>query len=114
MGRTEAAEERHVSTEKVIDRLRSKLADFPGATFYMQPFQDIRIGGRVGNSQYQFTLQASNIQELNEWAPKLLAKAKDYSVTLDVNSDQQYERPDVGADNRPHNGVASWCKPPSA
>ncbi len=81
--------ERHVSTEEVIHRLRSKLADIPGATLYMQLLQDIRIGGRVGNSQYQFTLQSDNIRELNEWAPKLLAKLKTLPSILDANSDQQ-------------------------
>jgi len=81
--------ERLVSTEAVMNRLRSKLAGIPGATVYMQPLQDIRIGGRVGNSQYQFTLQSGNIQELNEWAPKLLAKLKALPSLVDVSSDQQ-------------------------
>jgi multidrug efflux pump len=81
--------ERHVSTEQVINRLRSKLADIPGATLYMQLLQDIRIGGRVGNSQYQFTLQSDNIKDLNEWAPKLLAKLKTIPLIVDANSDQQ-------------------------
>lgn len=81
--------ERIVSTEEVMNRLRSKLAGIPGATVYLQPLQDIRIGGRVGNSQYQFTLQSGNIQELNEWAPKLLAKLKTLPSLVDVSSDQQ-------------------------
>ncbi len=81
--------ERRVSTEEVINRLRSKLADIPGASLYMQLLQDIRIGGRVGNSQYQFTLQSDSIKELDEWAPKLLAKLKTIPSILDANSDQQ-------------------------
>jgi multidrug efflux pump len=80
---------RHDSTDTVINRLRDKLSNIPGATLYMQPLQDIRIGGRVGNSQYQFTLQSDSIQDLNEWAPKLLAKLKTVPIILDANSDQQ-------------------------
>lgn len=81
--------ERRVSTDEVINRLRSKLADIPGASLYMQLLQDIRIGGRVGNSQYQFTLQSDNIKDLNEWAPKLLEKLKTIPLIVDANSDQQ-------------------------
>ena len=82
-------EERNVSAEQVINRLRGKLMRVPGATLYMQAAQDIRIGGRGGNSQYQYTLQADNLQDLNEWAPKLLAKLKTLPQVLDANSDQQ-------------------------
>ncbi len=82
-------DERHVSSDDVINRLRGKLAAIPGATLYMQSAQDIRVGGRGGNSQYQFTLQSDNIRELNEWAPKLLAKLKTLPLVLDANSDQQ-------------------------
>jgi multidrug efflux pump len=82
-------DERHVSSDQVINRLRGKLARIPGATLYMQSSQDIRVGGRGGNSQYQFTLQSDSIKDLNEWAPKLLAKLKTLPVVLDANSDQQ-------------------------
>ncbi len=81
--------ERRASAEQVINRLRGKLARIPGATLYMQAAQDIRIGGRGSNSQYQYTLQSDNLPDLNEWAPKLLAKLKTLPLVLDANSDQQ-------------------------
>ncbi len=81
--------ERKVSADQVINRLRGKLAGIPGATLYMQAFQDIRVGGRGSNSQYQYTLQSESLRDLNEWAPKLLAKLKTVPALLDVNSDQQ-------------------------
>ena len=64
--------ERKTSADQVINRLRGKLSRIPGATLYMLSGQDIRVGGRGSNSQYQFTLQADNLQDLNEWAPKFL------------------------------------------
>ncbi|MBV9442229.1 MAG: multidrug efflux RND transporter permease subunit [Acidobacteriaceae bacterium] len=81
--------ERKASADQVINRLRGKLARIPGATLYMQAAQDIRIGGRGGNSQYQYTLQSDNLKDLSEWAPKLLAKLKTVPLVLDANSDQQ-------------------------
>jgi multidrug efflux pump len=80
---------RKVSADQVIGRLRRKLAAIPGATLYMQAFQDIHIGGRGSNSQYQYTLQSDSLKDLNEWAPKLLAKLKTIPIILDANSDQQ-------------------------
>jgi multidrug efflux pump len=82
-------DERHASADQVINRLRGKLAKIPGATLYMQAAQDIRVGGRGSNSQYQYTLQSDSIRELNEWGPKLLAKLKTIPLVLDANSDQQ-------------------------
>ncbi len=81
--------ERKVSADDVINRLRGKLARIPGATLYMHAAQDIRVGGRGSNSQYQYTLQSDKLSELNEWAPKLLAKLKTVPLVLDANSDQQ-------------------------
>ncbi|MBV9268118.1 MAG: efflux RND transporter permease subunit, partial [Acidobacteriaceae bacterium] len=60
--------ERKASADQVIARLRPKLSEIPGATLYMQAAQDIRVGGRGGNSQFQYTLQSDNLQDLNEWA----------------------------------------------
>ncbi|MBV8895633.1 MAG: efflux RND transporter permease subunit, partial [Acidobacteriaceae bacterium] len=77
------------SADQVINRLRGKLARIPGATLYMQSFQDFRVGGRSSNSQYQYTLQSDNLRDLNEWAPKLLDALKKLPVVLDTNSDQQ-------------------------
>ena len=81
--------ERKVSSDDVINRLRRKLVRIPGATLYMQTHQDIHVGGRSSNSQYQFTLQSDSLDDLNEWAPKLLAKLKTVPGVLDANSDQQ-------------------------
>ena len=81
--------ERKLSADEVINRLRRKLARIPGATLYMQAAQDIRVGGRGSNSQYQFTLQSDKLSDLNEWAPKLLAKMRTVPLVLDANSDQQ-------------------------
>jgi multidrug efflux pump len=80
---------RKVSADQVINRLRGKLARIPGATLFLTAGQDLRVGGRGSNSQYQFTLQADNLKDLNEWAPKLLAKLKTVPIILDANSDQQ-------------------------
>jgi multidrug efflux pump len=81
--------ERKVSAEDVINRLRGKLAKIPGATLFLMAGQDLRVGGRGSNSQYQFTLQSDSLKDLNEWAPKLLAKLKTVPIILDANSDQQ-------------------------
>lgn len=68
--------ERKIGVVDVLNRLRRKLAVVPGATLFMQPQQDIQIGGRLGNSQYQFTLQSEDLSELNRWAPIMLEKLK--------------------------------------
>jgi multidrug efflux pump len=82
-------EERKLTADQVINRLRSKLARVPGASLYLQSAQDIRVGGRGSNSQYQYTLQADNLADLNVWAPRLLEKLRTVPVLRDVNSDQQ-------------------------
>jgi multidrug efflux pump len=78
-----------VSADDVINRLRGKLAVVPGATLILQSAQDLTIGGRFGNAQYQYTLQSSSLDELNNWAPRLLAKMKTLPELRDQNSDQQ-------------------------
>jgi hydrophobe/amphiphile efflux-1 (HAE1) family protein len=80
---------RKVSADQVINRLRKKLSVVPGATLYLQAQQDIRVGGRSSNSQYQFTLSSEDLDELNTWAPKVLAKMKTISQLRDVATDQQ-------------------------
>ena len=58
--------ERKISADQVIGRLRGKLAVVPGATLYMQSAQDLTIGGRMGQAQYQYTLQGENLDEMND------------------------------------------------
>jgi multidrug efflux pump len=82
--------QRHVSADGVITRLRREMAVVPGATLFLQAVQDIRVGGRASNAQYQYTLQGPTLEELNEWAPKIAAAMqKETAVLADVNSDQQ-------------------------
>jgi multidrug efflux pump len=82
-------EERKMSSDEVIARLRRKAAKIPGATLFMQSVQDLTIGGRFGAAQYQYTLQAEKLDELNTWAPKLLEQIKKIPGINDANSDQQ-------------------------
>jgi multidrug efflux pump len=79
----------YVSADDVINRLRGKLAVVPGATLILQSAQELTIGGRYGNAQYQYTLQSSNLDDLNEWAPRLLQKLRSLPELRDQNSDQQ-------------------------
>jgi multidrug efflux pump len=81
--------ERKISADQVIGRLRGKLSQVPGASLYLQAGQDIRVGGRAGNAQYQYTLQADNLGELRIWAPKLTEALQHMPELSDVNSDQQ-------------------------
>jgi multidrug efflux pump len=78
-----------VSADDVINRLRGKLAVVPGATLILQSAQDLTIGGRFGNAQYQYTLQSANLDDLNKWSPRLLQKLKTLPELTDQNSDQQ-------------------------
>ena len=80
---------RKISSDEVIARLRPQLAQFAGARLFLQTIQDIRVGARQANAQYQFTLQADQVSDLNEWGPKLLAALQASPVIADVNSDQQ-------------------------
>ncbi|HEX4139950.1 MAG TPA: efflux RND transporter permease subunit, partial [Candidatus Methylacidiphilales bacterium] len=66
-----------------------KLARIPGATLYLQSAQDLRIGGRLGNAEYQYTLESDDFKDVAMWAPKLLAELKKIPTLTDVNSDQQ-------------------------
>jgi multidrug efflux pump len=81
--------ERKVSADAVIARLRRQMAVVPGATLFLQAVQDIRVGGRASNAQYQYTLQGASLEELNEWSPKIAAALQREPNLADVNSDQQ-------------------------
>ena len=81
--------ERKISADGVIARLRREMAVIPGATLFLQAVQDIRVGGRASQAQYQFTLQGPTFEELNEWTPKIAAALQGDPNLTDVNSDQQ-------------------------
>ena len=81
--------ERQLSADKVIARLRPQLAREPGASLFLQPQQDIRVGGRSSNAQYQYTLQADNIDELRTWEPVIRKSLSQLPQLTDVNTDQQ-------------------------
>jgi multidrug efflux pump len=80
---------RKISSDEVIARLRTQLSQVPGGRLFLQTVQDIRVGARQSNAQYQFTLQADKIADLYEWGPKLLLALQASPVVADVNSDQQ-------------------------
>jgi hydrophobe/amphiphile efflux-1 (HAE1) family protein len=80
---------KYPTADDVINRLRGKLAVVPGATLILQSAQELTIGGRTGNAQYQYTLQSANLDDLNNWAPRLLQKLKTLPELRDQNSDQQ-------------------------
>ncbi len=75
--------------DKVIARLRGKLAKIPGAPTFLQPVQELRIGGRASNALYQYTMQGEDLFELNAWAPRVLQRMRSLRELADVSSDQQ-------------------------
>ncbi len=81
--------QRKASSAAIISRLRPKLALVPGATLFLAPAQEIRIGGRSSNALYQFTLQGDNLQDLRIWTPKLLDALKNEKILTDLNTDEQ-------------------------
>jgi multidrug efflux pump len=81
--------ERKLNADQVIARIRPKFARMPGVSLYLQPVQDLRIGGRPSASQYQFTLQSDSVRDLDQWAPLVLQKMKTLPQLVDVNTDQQ-------------------------
>ena len=70
-------DERKLTASQIIDRLRPQLAKVEGANLFLQPAQDINVGGRIARGSFQYTLQDTNIEELNEWSQKLLDKLRD-------------------------------------
>jgi len=91
-------QERKITADLVIGRLRPKLARVPGATLYMQASQDVRVGGRFGASQYQYTMRGDNLQDLTNFAPRMLQQLRTIPLIADVNSDQQ------------NNGLQAWVQ----
>jgi HAE1 family hydrophobic/amphiphilic exporter-1 len=82
-------DERDASAQQIIARLRPKLEKVQGARLFMQAAQDVRLGGRPTRTQFEYTLQDANLGELNEWAPKILAKMQTLPELRDVATDQQ-------------------------
>jgi HAE1 family hydrophobic/amphiphilic exporter-1 len=80
-------DQRELTSSQIIDRLRPQLAKVQGATLFLQPTQDITVGGRIARAGFQYTLQDSNIAELNEWSTKLLGKLRTLPQLADVSSD---------------------------
>jgi multidrug efflux pump len=81
--------ERQIAAADVINRLRPKINRLPVASVFMQPAQDLRIGGRGSSALYQYTIQCDNVPDLSKWGPILLAEMKKLPGLQDVNSDQQ-------------------------
>jgi len=81
--------ERKVSATEIINRLRPQLNRLPVASAFLQPVQDLRIGGRSSNAMYQYTIQSDTVQDLSKWGPIMLAQMKRLPGLQDVSSDQQ-------------------------
>jgi multidrug efflux pump len=88
-GQLKPLSERKISADDVIARIRDATAHVPGAVLYLQAVQDLNVGGRFGAAQYQYTLQADNLDDLNHWAPILQARLSKIPELRDVNTDQQ-------------------------
>jgi|HubBroStandDraft_1064217.scaffolds.fasta_scaffold06323_6 multidrug efflux pump len=82
-------DQRNVTANQLIDRLRPKLLGVSGANTFLQAGQDLRIGGRASSAQYQYTIQSDNIDDLVEWGPVLLQQMRKIKLLTDVNTDQQ-------------------------
>ncbi len=82
-------DQRDASAQQIIARLRSQFDRVEGAQLFMQAAQDVRVGGRPSRTEYQYTLQDPDFDELNTWAPRLLDKLKTLPELRDVATDQQ-------------------------
>ena len=80
-------DERTLTAAQVIDRLRPQLAKIEGAALFLQPGQDLTVGGRVSRAQFQYTLQDASLSELTTWVPRMLEKLKTLPELADVSSD---------------------------
>jgi len=81
--------ERKIPTDQIIARIGKRLKEVPGARLFLQGRQDVRAGARSSNSQYQYTIEADTLDELNQWVPKITNALQDVDQLEDVNSDQQ-------------------------
>ena len=83
------AERNNVTTQAVVARLRAKLSNIAGIRVFMVPAQDLRVGGRQSNSQYQFTLWSSDIDQLQAWVPRVVDRVKQLPQAIDVTTDRE-------------------------
>src|SRR5216684_1390980 len=88
-------DQRDRTSDQIIQRLRPKVAQVEGVKFFMQSGQDISLGGRLGRTQYQYTLTDTNSEELNHWSPVVEAAMKKLPELQDVASDQQIAAPHI-------------------
>ena len=88
-------DQRSASAMQIVNRLRPQLAKVQGVALYLQPAQDISVGGRIGRGLYQYTLKDANIDELNIWAQRLLGRLRKLPELADVSSDQQNNAPQI-------------------
>ncbi|HEX6442454.1 MAG TPA: efflux RND transporter permease subunit [Stellaceae bacterium] len=91
-------DQRDLTSDQVIQRLRPKVGAVEGVKFFMQSGQDISIGGRLTRTQYQYTLTDTDSQELNHWAPIVEAAMQKLAELQDVASDQQIAAPHLAID----------------
>ncbi len=82
-------EERDAPIDRILGRLRKNLSNEPGASLFLQPTQDLRVGGRISPSMFEYTLQAEHLADLREWTPKILKAMSALPELTDVNTDQQ-------------------------
>ena len=80
-------DERELTSSQIIDRMRPQLAKIEGATLFLQPTQDITVGGRIARASFQYTLQDSDVAELSEWSEKMLEKMQTLPELADVSTD---------------------------
>jgi len=87
---------RKEGVEAVMARIRRRTTSVPGASLFLQPVQDVRVGGRMSGAAYQYTLQSEDLAALNQWAPKVMARLRKLPEIVDLSTDQQ------------DNGLESW------
>jgi hydrophobe/amphiphile efflux-1 (HAE1) family protein len=84
---------RSATASQIVDRLRPKLAQVPGVRLFLQPAQDITVGGRIARGQFQYVLQDPDVHELSTWTPRLIDRLKKLPQLADVATDAQNRAP---------------------
>ncbi len=88
-GSLKPLDQRDATADEIVNRLRPKLAEVPGATLFLQATQDLTVGGRRTNAQFQYTIQSDTLADLTKWGPILLQQMRQLPGLTDVNTDQQ-------------------------